>query len=145
MRTLRVALVQLEAKDDLDVNLARAAAMADEAAAGSDLVVLPEYVQFRGSDDGYRASARPIPGPTTAPFAEIARRNSAWVLAGTHAERSDDPRRPYNTAVLFDREGRIAATYRKLHLFDVAVDDGPADTESARVTAGDRRRRRQPR
>ncbi len=34
--------------------------------------------------------------------------------------------------------GRIAATYRKLHLFDVAVDDGPADTESARVLPGDR-------
>jgi len=34
--------------------------------------------------------------------------------------------------------GSIAATYRKVHLFDVAVDRGPVDTESARVTAGDR-------
>ena len=138
MQTLRVALVQLEARDNLDANLARAATLADEAAAGSDLVVLPEYVQFRGPDDGYRASARPIPGPTTAAFADIARRHGTWVLAGTHAELSADPLRPYNTAVLFDRSGGLAATYRKLHLFDVAVDDGPADTESARVTAGDR-------
>ena len=138
MQTLRVALVQLEARDDLDANLARAATIADEAAAGADLVVLPEYVQFRGPDDGYRASARPIPGPTTAAFADVARRHGTWVLAGTHAELSSDPLRPYNTAVLFDRSGGLAATYRKLHLFDVAVDDGPADTESARVTAGDR-------
>jgi deaminated glutathione amidase len=35
-------------------------------------------------------------------------------------------------------DGSIAATYRKIHLFDVAVDRGPVDTESARVTAGDR-------
>jgi len=138
MSSVRVALVQLEVGDDIDANLAKAAAMADEAARDADLVVLPEYVQFRGSDEGYRASARPIPGPTTEPFAEVARRHGTWILAGTHAERSDDPRRPYNTAVLFDRKGRLAATYRKLHLFDVAVDDGPADTESARVTAGDR-------
>ena len=138
MQTLRVALVQLEVRDDLDANITRAAAMADEAATGSDLVVLPEYVQFRGPDDGYRASARPIPGPTTAAFADIARRHGTWILAGTHAELSQDPLRPYNTAVLFDRSGGLAATYRKLHLFDVAVDDGPADTESARVTAGDR-------
>jgi len=109
-----VALVQLEVGDDIDANLAKAAAMADEAARDADLVVLPEYVQFRGSDEGYRASARPIPGPTTAPFAEVARRHGTWILAGTHAERSDDPRRPYNTAVLFDRKGRLAATYRKL-------------------------------
>ena len=40
--------------------------------------------------------------------------------------------------MLIDRDGTVAATYRKLHLFDVAVDDGPADTESARVTPGDR-------
>ena len=40
--------------------------------------------------------------------------------------------------MLIDRSGAIATTYRKLHLFDVAVDDGPADTESARVTPGDR-------
>ena len=138
MRQLRVALVQLEAKDDVDANLAKAAAMADEAARDADLVVLPEYVQYRGSDDGYRASARPIPGPTTAAFADVARRNGVWVLAGSHAESSGDPRRPYNTAVLFDRDGRLAARYRKLHLFDVAVDDGPADTESARVAPGDR-------
>jgi predicted amidohydrolase len=138
MRTLRIALVQLEARDDVAANIAHAAGLAREAAVGSDLVVLPEYVQFRGSADGFRASARPIPGPTTEPFGAIAREAGCWVLAGSHAEVSADPLRPYNTAVLFDRTGALAATYRKLHLFDVAVDDGPADTESARVTPGDR-------
>ena len=44
MRTLRVALVQVEARDDVADNVARASALAAEAAAGSDLVILPEYV-----------------------------------------------------------------------------------------------------
>jgi len=138
MRTLRVSLVQFEARDDVDDNIARAAALAREAAVGADLVVLPEYVQYRGTDAGFRASARHVPGPTTAPFAEIARGHRCWVLAGSHAEASGDPARPWNTAVLFDPSGAVAARYRKLHLFDVAVDDGPADRESARVTPGDR-------
>jgi predicted amidohydrolase len=138
MPSLHVALVQFEARDDVDDNIGRAAALASEAAVEADLVVLPEYVQYRGTDAGYRASARPIPGPTTEPFSAVARERSCWVLAGSHAEASDDPARPYNTAVLFDRAGSLAARYRKLHLFDVAVDDGPADTESARVTPGDR-------
>ncbi len=137
MSTLRVAIVQLEARDDVAANLAHAAALAREAAAGADLVVLPEYVQYRGSAEGYRASAAPIPGPTTEPFAAVARATGTWILAGSHAEATADPARPYNTAVLLGPDGSAVATYRKLHLFDIAVVDGPADTESARVTPGE--------
>jgi len=138
MRTMRVALVQVEARDDVADNLSRAAALAAEAAVDTDLVILPEYVQFRGSAAGFRASAASIPGPTTEPFAAVAREHRVWILAGSHAEASGDPNRPYNTAALFDRSGALVATYRKLHLFDVAVDEGPSDNESARVTPGDR-------
>jgi len=138
MESMRVALVQLEARDDVDANIAHAAALTTEAAVGSDLVVLPEYVQFRGSAKGFRASARSVPGPTTEPFAAIAREHGCWILAGSHAEASGDPARPFNTAVLFDRSGALVARYRKLHLFDVSVDHGPSDLESARVTPGDR-------
>jgi predicted amidohydrolase len=38
--------------------------------------------------------------------------------------------------VLISPEGDVAATYRKIHLFDVDVERGPADTESSRVTPG---------
>ena len=105
--------------------------------AGARLVALPEYLQYRGGDDGYRASARPIPGEHTDAFVAVARQHGAWILVGSLAETSDDPARPYNTSVLIGPDGTIAATYRKIHLFDVAVEAGPVDTESARVTAGD--------
>jgi deaminated glutathione amidase len=136
---LSVALVQVDATDDVALNIRCAAELADEAAAGgARLVALPEYLQFRGSDDGFRASARPIPGEHTAAFADVARRRGAWILVGSLAEASGDPDRPHNTSVLLRPDGEIAATYRKIHLFDVAVDAGPVDTESARVSAGDR-------
>jgi predicted amidohydrolase len=136
---LTVALVQLDAGSDPEVNLATAADLADlAAAAGARLVALPEYLQYRGPDDGYRASARPIPGPFTDAFAAVARRRDAWILVGSLAESSTDPSRPYNTSVLIAPDGSIAATYRKIHLFDVSVDDGPVDRESDRVSPGDR-------
>ena len=135
---LRVALVQLDAGADVAANVATAANLADAAAAdGARLVALPEYLQFRGPDDGYRASARPIPGPWTEAFADVARRRDAWILVGSLAETSGEPARPYNTSVLIAPDGSIAATYRKIHLFDVAVEDGPVDRESDRVSPGD--------
>jgi predicted amidohydrolase len=133
-----LALVQTDAGPDPDSNVAAAASLADEAAAGgAHLVALPEYLQYRGPDDGFRASAQSIPGPFTDAFATVARRHGAWILVGSLAEASGDAARPYNTSVLIGPDGEITTRYRKIHLFDVAVDEGPADTESARVTAGE--------
>jgi predicted amidohydrolase len=137
--TLSVALVQLDARDDVDANIAAAVGLAEDAArGGARFVALPEYLQYRGSDDGFRASARPIPGPHTKPFSDVARRHGAWILVGSTAEVSPDPERPFNTSALIAPDGSVAAVYRKVHLFDVEVVAGPVDTESARVTAGDR-------
>jgi predicted amidohydrolase len=137
--TLSVALVQLDARDDVEANIAAAVGLADDAArGGARFVALPEYLQYRGSDDGFRASARTIPGPHTEPFSEVARRHGAWILVGSTAEVSRDPARPFNTSALIAPDGSVAAVYRKVHLFDVDVVAGPVDTESARVTAGDR-------
>ena len=136
---LSVALVQLDARSDLNANLTAAVAFADEAAAGgSRLVALPEYLLYRGPDDGFQSAASPVPGPNTDPFADVARRRDAWILIGGMPEASDDPRRPFNTSVLIAPDGTVAAAYRKVHLFDVAVVDGPTETESACMTAGDR-------
>jgi predicted amidohydrolase len=34
---------------------------------------------------------------------------------------SPDPARSYNTSLLFDRRGMLAAVYRKIHLYDVDI------------------------
>jgi deaminated glutathione amidase len=137
--TLSVALVQLDARDDVEANIAAAVGLAAEAArGGARFVLLPEYLQYRGSDEGFRGSARPIPGPHTEPFSVTARRHDVWILVGSTAEVSPDAARPYNSSALIAPDGSVAVVYRKVHLFDVDVDAGPVDTESARVSPGDR-------
>ena len=66
----------------------RSRSQTEAAAGGARLVALPEYLQFRGPDDGFRASARPIPGPHTEPFAEVARRHDAWILESDRCRTS---------------------------------------------------------
>ncbi len=139
MQPFRVALVQLDAGPEVEVNLARALALVERAlAAGPDLVALPETFLYRGRAAGFSAAASEIPGPLTEPFAALARRQACWLLLGSLAERSADPERPFITSVLLAPDGAVAATYRKVHLFDVDVADGPSAHESARATPGDR-------
>ena len=138
MSRLRVALIQLAADHDVAANLDRAAALVRLAGESKpDLIALPEMFHYRGPVDGFRESASDLPGPLTQPFAELAHELNCWILLGSVAERSADPMRPYNTSVLLDPGGGFAASYRKRHLFDVAIDGGPSDRESARITPGE--------
>ncbi len=138
MSRLRVALVQLAADQDVAANVERAVALVRQAGEMTpQLVALPEMFLYRGPASGLRESAGELPGPMTEPFAELARALDTWILLGSLAERSADPQRPYNTSVLLDPSGQVCATYRKRHLFDVSIDNGPSDRESARTTPGE--------
>jgi predicted amidohydrolase len=138
MSKLRVALVQVAADQDVAANVERAATLVRKAGESHPgLIALPEMFHYRGPLAGFRESAARLPGPLTEPFSALARELNAWILLGSVAERSTDPNRPFNTSVLLDPAGNISAAYRKIHLFDVAIDDGPADRESARITPGD--------
>ena len=138
MSRLRVALVQLAADQDVAANVERAVDLVKRAGERRpQLIALPECFLYRGPAAGFRGSASELPGPMTEPFAELARSLDTWILLGSVAERSADPQRPYNTSVLLDPAGQICACYRKRHLFDVTIDGGPSDRESARTTPGD--------
>jgi predicted amidohydrolase len=135
---MRVAVCQMNAgRDDLDANVETAVRLVDGAAkGGADLAGLPELWPHYGSSARMRELAAPIPGPLTEPIMEAARRHGMWVLGGSVQER-DDEGRVFNTSVLFDREGELVARYRKIHLFDVALDGQPAIRESELFSNGE--------
>jgi len=78
-----------------------------------DAVCLGEAILQVGTSKDVNVLAEPLPGPTTERLSAAARRNKLWVVAGL-TERED--KRVYNTAILLDREGRLAGKYRKTHL-----------------------------
>jgi deaminated glutathione amidase len=138
---MRVAVVQLNSQDKVPENLARVRHWVSQAAAaGSQLVVLPENFAFMGEEAQKREIAERIDrhytGPIVGALREEAAKRGVWLLGGGMPEASDDPARPYNTSVLIDRKGELAATYRKVHLFDVSLPDGTSLRESAATSAG---------
>jgi predicted amidohydrolase len=80
---------------------------------GLDIVCLGEGILMVGTGKTAVDVAEPIPGPSTKRLGAVAREHHIWVVAGL-MER--DGNRLYNTAVLLDREGKLAGKYRKVHL-----------------------------
>jgi predicted amidohydrolase len=133
-----IAAVQFNPRDDKIANIDKALALIDDAAgSGARLVVLPEIWTYMGEPEHTWDNAEPIPGDLTNRLSERARRHGIFLHAGTFAERVEGDERVRNTAVVFDPEGEIIATYRKIHMFDVTIDGVATYEESATVSPGD--------
>lgn len=144
---LKVAALQMTSTADVETNLARAAALATEAAeAGASLIGFPENFAYLGSDVDHRLSiAEDLPapdlkaregGPILTAMQALARQTKAWLLLGGFPERAASPAHIRNTSVLLRADGSVAAIYRKIHLFDVDVPGGKRFRESETVEPG---------
>jgi deaminated glutathione amidase len=133
---MRVAVCQLNAREDRTANLEVARDLLGRAAAaGADLAILPEYADYLGPSAG-EPKPEAVDGEFGAFFAEAARRLGIWVHAGSFHEAGPDPRRTYNTSLVFDRAGGLAAVYRKIHLYDVEIPGRVSYQESRTVAPG---------
>ena len=121
-RTAHLALIQFESVlCDPAANIEKACRMIAEAAAqGADLVVLPELFST-----GYQLNivgprmpdlAESVDGPTVRALQEAARAGGCYVVAGlalTHGLAGV----AFNSAVFIDRDGEVQGVYDKQHLW----------------------------
>ncbi len=135
---LRVALTQWHATADVAANLALACGIVREAAPERpDLVLLPENGLCLGTNAEMRARALEAAGPELAALGAAARAADAVVVLGGFKRRVAGDALVRNTAAVFDRDGRLAACYDKIHLFDASV-GGMTFAASSVERAGDR-------
>jgi nitrilase len=142
---MKVALIQMNSQGDKAANLAQARRLIELAVAEErpDFVALPEMWTLLSEDDlEKRAAAEPVPGGEGyAMLQELAAKHRIVLHGGSIIERDPGERNGegiYNTTVVFDRDGRELARYRKLHLFDIVTPDGKEYRESATFTRGAR-------
>ena len=134
MKPLKIAMIQNSAGADPDRNLAWIERQLQRLL-HVDLVVLPEVFALRGAAEDYRSAAENIPeGPTIKRLAAWARKHKCWILLGSLIESHRG--KFYNTSVLLNRRGAIAAVYRKIHLFEAQLDNGQVIREKDVYTAG---------
>ncbi|MDF1556017.1 MAG: carbon-nitrogen hydrolase, partial [Deferrisomatales bacterium] len=132
---LAVGLVQQRCGTDREQNLARSIEQVRTAAdRGARLVVLQELhatPYFCQTEDTTRFDwAEPVPGPTSARLGSLAAELGVVLVASLFERRA--PGLYHNTAVVLERDGSLAGTYRKMH-----IPDDPGFYEKFYFTPGD--------
>jgi N-carbamoylputrescine amidase len=120
-RKYKVGLVQMRMSPDPEANFAAAIEHIREAARrGANLICLPELFRtqyFCQREDLHLVDlAEPIPGPSTAQLAEVARELRVAIIASLFERRAAGLY--HNTAVTLNADGAIVSVYRKMHIPD---------------------------
>ncbi len=134
-KNLKIGLVQQSCGEDREANLKTSEAGVREAARrGAQLVLLQELhasVYFcQHEDTALFNLAEPIPGPSSERLGRLAKELNVVLVGSLFEKRA--PGLYHNTAVVFERDGRIAGKYRKMH-----VPDDPGYYEKFYFTPGD--------
>ncbi|WP_281974663.1 carbon-nitrogen hydrolase family protein [Halobacillus litoralis] len=134
---MKVALVQMNTRNDKQDNINKALRFIDEAAEKQvDWIGFPEYFSYLTDDTTKLEAAEPLNGPTIQMMQREAVKHNLYIHLGSMIETTDE-NRVYNTSVLIDDNGEIIETYRKLHLFDVDVPGKVSMKESDTIKPGE--------
>jgi predicted amidohydrolase len=115
-----VAAVQMISSPSVEENLATARRLVAQAAAGgAQLVVLPEYWAIMGQQetDKLAHAEQPGSGPIQDGMAQMARQHGIWLIGGTLPLISGEEGKVLNTTLVYDPQGAPAGRYDKIHLF----------------------------
>ena len=138
MKELKIGFLQQHNTADTKDNILRLCeGISDLARRGAQLIVLQELhnsLYFCQTEDVNNFDlAEPIPGPSTKFFGDLARQFGVVIVVFvTSLFEKRAPGVYHNTAVVLERDGSIAGTYRKMH-----IPDDPAYYEKFYFTPGD--------
>lgn len=134
-KTIRVGVVQHSCTEDVEANFSQVDTFVEKAVKqGAELVVLPELhdnLYFCQTEDTANFDlAVDIPGDRTKQYSDMAAENEIVLVTSLFEKRATGLY--HNTAVVFDKDGSIAGTYRKMH-----IPDDPGFYEKFYFTPGD--------
>ncbi len=134
----KVAVVQLLSSASVSSNLKQVAVFLNKAKEeGIELVVLPENFAFMGlkESDKIALAEQQGDGAIQGELKKLAQFYGLWIIAGTLPLKASHNRVKASCFVL-DNQGKIAASYDKIHLFDVRISEQEAHQESLTVAPG---------
>ena len=107
---MKTAVIQMNSSGDKRRNIEKALRFLEEAVGQrARFILLPEVFNYRGSiqaGKNRQLIAEAIPGESTLPLMEAARRSRVFILAGSIYEKAARSQKVYNTSALISPEGK---------------------------------------
>ena len=135
---MKVAAIQMVSSSSVAANCRAARRLLAQAAAqGAEVAVLPEYFCLMGFEDTDKLQVAEQPGQGFLQdfLAQCAREFRLWIAGGTLPLETGQPgeegTRVYNSTLVYDPTGQRVARYDKMHLFRFA--DGQRTFDETRV------------
>lgn len=120
-RRLRVACIQISASENTGKNLVRLRRLLQQSLRKKpDLIALPENFFWRGPSRDLASVADRTPF-LVRDFCRLAKETGTAFLLGSLIEHSSQAGKYFNTSFLISEKGKIAARYRKIHLFQIGM------------------------
>lgn len=136
MNTIKVAMLQTKVWEEKEKNIQQLEKLLKKLEAERlDLVTLPEMFNCPYQTSNFPIYAEPEGGKTWNACSRLAKEYGVYLSAGSVPEK-DEEGHVYNTAYVFDRQGKQIAKHRKAHLFDINVKGGQCFKESDTLTPG---------
>lgn len=138
---MKIACVQMTSACDPADNLPIIAARVKQAAAQSArLVALPETCSFMEKNRKAMHSRleNQADSQVLAALCHMAKENGIFLLIGSMILAEENSDKAVNRSLLIAPNGTVQAQYDKIHMFDVALENGESHHESAAYQAGDK-------
>ena len=136
---IKIAGIQMASGPNVPSNLSEAERLIEIAVAqGAKLIALPEYFAIMGLKDTDKVAVREKEGsgPIQRFLSKMAKKHHIWLVGGSVPLETGTPKKIYNSCLVYDPSGKLAARYDKIHLFGLDLGNEHYHEEST-IEAGE--------
>ncbi len=137
-KAFKVAAIQMASGPNVTGNLSEARRLvANAAASGAKLVVLPEFFAIMGMNERDKVAVRETPGEGAIQqfLSETARQHKIWLVGGSIPLAASADDKVLNSCLVYDETGAQVGRYDKIHLFNLELGN-ESYNEAATIEAG---------
>lgn len=119
-----VSIIQLTSNNNINNNITKSIKLIETAFEYKpDVIALPENFVYMIKEGNKPQLVENLYNNVLEKLQKLALKGNCYIIAGTIPEPSNDVEKFYNTCTVINRKGKIITKYRKIHLFDISLND----------------------